>query len=122
MAEDLQHLVALVGERLRQTPASVPAPVERQPLPKTAAEIAPFIDHTLLKPNATAAEVEKLCAEARQFGFATVCVNGSQVARAARLLEGSGVRAIAVVGFPLGRRRPSRQPMRCATAPGRSIW
>jgi deoxyribose-phosphate aldolase len=66
------------------------------------ADLACFIDHTLLKADATDEDIAQLCAEARQYGFATVCVNSSQVALAARLLEGAATRPIAVVGFPLG--------------------
>lgn len=65
-------------------------------------QLAKRIDHTILKPDATAAQVEKLCAEARTFGFASVCVNPCHVARAARLLAGSGVKVCTVIGFPLG--------------------
>lgn len=66
------------------------------------AELAPLIDHTLLKPNATKKELKQLCDEAAKHGFATVCVNPSNVRYCAAQLEGSGVRPIAVVGFPLG--------------------
>ena len=69
---------------------------------RTSRDLAPYIDHTLLKADATRAEIVKLCDEARKYGFATVCVNSSNVGLAARLLEGSSSKAIAVVGFPLG--------------------
>jgi len=61
-----------------------------------------MIDHTLLKPDASRTEIEKLCREAAEFHFATVCVNPAWVATAARLLRGSGVGVCSVVGFPLG--------------------
>lgn len=64
--------------------------------------LASMIDHTMLKPDATKDELEKLCKEARQFHFATVCVNSSNIPLAARFLKGSDVKPIAVVGFPLG--------------------
>ena len=67
-----------------------------------AKELAKTIDHTLLKPDATTKQIEKLCAEAREYGFASVCVNPCRVALAAKLLEGSDVTACCVVGFPLG--------------------
>ena len=67
-----------------------------------AGTVASMIDHTLLKPDATRKEIEKLCAEAAQFHFATVCVNPTWVALAAQLLRGSGVGVCSVVGFPLG--------------------
>jgi deoxyribose-phosphate aldolase len=67
-----------------------------------AGGVSSMIDHTLLKPDATRAEIEKLCREAREFHFATVCVNPVWVAAAASLLRGSGVGVCSVVGFPLG--------------------
>jgi len=67
-----------------------------------AGTVAGMIDHTLLKPDATRQEIEKLCREAAQFHFATVCVNPTWVATAAQLLRRSGVGVCSVVGFPLG--------------------
>ena len=64
--------------------------------------VATMIDHTLLKPDASRAEIEKLCREAAEFHFATVCVNPAWVALAANLLRGKGVGVCSVVGFPLG--------------------
>jgi deoxyribose-phosphate aldolase len=64
--------------------------------------VAAMIDHTLLKPDATRGDIEKLCREAAEFRFATVCVNPTWVATAAALLRGSGVGVCSVVGFPLG--------------------
>jgi deoxyribose-phosphate aldolase len=66
------------------------------------AELAQYIDHTLLRPDATAADIERLCAEARQHHFHAVCVNGSRVALAAARLEDTGILTAAVVGFPFG--------------------
>lgn len=66
------------------------------------AEIARYIDHTLLKPDATRAMVLQLCAEARQFGFAAVCVNPFWVRTCAEQVAGSSVKVCSVVGFPLG--------------------
>jgi deoxyribose-phosphate aldolase len=65
-------------------------------------DLARHIDHTLLKADARAADIEKLCAEAREHAFWSVCVNGSRVTQAASLLENSEVKVTAVVGFPLG--------------------
>ena len=65
-------------------------------------EIAASIDHTLLRPEATAAEVRKLCQEARKYNFASVCVNPYWVALVAGELAGSPVKVCTVVGFPLG--------------------
>jgi deoxyribose-phosphate aldolase len=64
--------------------------------------VAAMIDHTLLKPDATRQQVEDLCREAAQFGFATVCVNPTWVALCARMLAGTRVSVCSVVGFPLG--------------------
>jgi deoxyribose-phosphate aldolase len=71
-----------------------------------AGEVAGLIDHTLLKPDATASEIEKLCQEAAEFKFATVCVNPTWVAFCAKLLRASGVGVCSVVGFPLGATTP----------------
>jgi deoxyribose-phosphate aldolase len=68
--------------------------------------VASAIDHTLLKPDATADDIDTLCREAREWKFATVCVNPTWVALAARLLQGSGVGVCSVVGFPLGATTP----------------
>lgn len=74
-----------------------PAP----PLPPCD-DLAPYLDHTLLKPTATDAQVTQLCEEARRHHFATVCVHSAHVPLCASLLEGSGVMVCTVVGFPLG--------------------
>ena len=65
-------------------------------------DIAGYIDHTLLKADATPAEIEKLCKEAREFHFAAVCVNPPFVKQCAELLRESNVQIATVVGFPLG--------------------
>jgi deoxyribose-phosphate aldolase len=69
-------------------------------------EIARLIDHTLLKPEATRAQIESLCREAREHGFATVCVNPLWVPLCSTLLRGSDTRVCTVVGFPLGATLP----------------
>ena len=69
---------------------------------KVPSDVASLIDHTLLKADATRQEIERLCKEAREFGFATVCINPFWVPTAARLLRGSTVGVCTVVGFPLG--------------------
>lgn len=61
-----------------------------------------YIDHTLLKPEASAEQIEKLCQEAREYKFASVCINSYYVKKAVSLLSGSGVKVCTVVGFPLG--------------------
>jgi deoxyribose-phosphate aldolase len=65
-------------------------------------EIARYIDHTLLRPDATYAQIDKLCAEAAQYGFASVCVNPCHVKRCGAALRGTSVKVCTVVGFPLG--------------------
>lgn len=68
----------------------------------TVEKIASLIDHTLLKPEATAEQIRNLCNEAREFQFASVCVNPWYVPLAAKLMRGSGVKVCTVAGFPLG--------------------
>ncbi len=67
-----------------------------------SSQMARLIDHTWLKPEATGADMRKLCAEALEYHFWSVCVHGSRVALAASLLEASDVKVAAVIGFPLG--------------------
>ena len=71
-------------------------------MPNFDSSIAALIDHTLLKPEATVADIRKVCAEARQYGFASVCVNPYWVRLVAEELAGSPVKVCSVVGFPLG--------------------
>jgi deoxyribose-phosphate aldolase len=68
--------------------------------------VARLIDHTLLKPDASAAEIAQLCREAREYHFASVCVNSTNVPLCADLLKGSDVAVCTVVGFPLGASPP----------------
>jgi deoxyribose-phosphate aldolase len=67
-----------------------------------AGGVASMIDHTLLKPDATRQDIHALCREAAEYGFASVCVNGTWVAECARLLRDTAVKVCAVAGFPLG--------------------
>jgi deoxyribose-phosphate aldolase len=85
---DRQHLISIIEQEL------------------DAADVAAIIDHTLLKADATKEDIENLCREAREFGFATVCVNPTWVALASAALAGSCVPVCAVVGFPLGATSP----------------
>ncbi len=68
---------------------------------------ARMIDHTLLKAEATKEQIEKLCAEAKQFNFASVCVNPTWVKISSELLQGSDVLVCTVIGFPLGANTPA---------------
>ena len=65
-------------------------------------DLARMIDHTLLRPDATQKEIEKLCAEAKQYRFASVCINPSNVKLCAELLRDTDVKVCTVIGFPLG--------------------
>ena len=79
----------------------LPAQPQLNPVPQGAA-IAGWIDHTILKPEATPGQVEQLCQEALAYSFAAVCVNAVFVRQVALALKGSSVSACSVVGFPLG--------------------
>lgn len=68
----------------------------------TSEQLAGYIDHTILSPQATPGEVEKICREAIEFGFCSVCVNPINVPQVASLLKGSAVLTCSVIGFPLG--------------------
>jgi deoxyribose-phosphate aldolase len=68
----------------------------------SAPSIARLIDHTLLRPEATRADILQLCREAREYNFASVCLNAYWVPLAAPELAGSEVKVCTVVGFPLG--------------------
>lgn len=67
-----------------------------------AADVAATIDHTALKPETGEAAIRKLCAEAKEYGFASVCINPAWVPLAAQILAGSAVKVCTVIGFPLG--------------------
>ncbi|MCA9245248.1 MAG: deoxyribose-phosphate aldolase [Phycisphaerales bacterium] len=69
-------------------------------------ELSKYIDHTLLKPDATRDQIRKLCAEAKEFRFASVCVNPNWAREAAEALRGTDVKVCTVVGFPLGAHLP----------------
>ncbi|MBN2781273.1 MAG: deoxyribose-phosphate aldolase [Candidatus Marinimicrobia bacterium] len=78
--------------------------------------LAHYIDHTLLKPQATRADLDTLCAEALEWGFAAVCVNPVNVRHCADKLKGSKVRIAAVAGFPLGASLPEIKAAETARA------
>jgi deoxyribose-phosphate aldolase len=79
-------------------------------------QLAKLIDHTLLRPEATTADIQKLCEEARQFGFLSVCVNPAHVAECKALLRGTTVKVCAVVGFPLGAQPPETKALEARRA------
>ena len=129
--DDLRRLIRIIAEEVARTPRVLPSRCTCHSLALdccpdrvqgvldagasrlgvhaaggAAGTIAAMIDHTLLKADASLAEVETLCREAAQFGFATVCVNPTWVAACARLLKGTAVKVTSVVGFPLGATTP----------------
>jgi deoxyribose-phosphate aldolase len=69
---------------------------------KGSIEIAKIIDHTLLKPDATESDIQRLCGEAREYGFFSVCVHPFFIRTARDMLSGSDVKITTVIGFPLG--------------------
>jgi len=79
-------------------------------------QLSALIDHTLLKPEATAAQVERLCAEAVEHAFASVCVSPTQVALVARHLDGHPSLACSVIGFPSGAHLPAIKAAEAARA------
>ncbi|MDA0713094.1 MAG: deoxyribose-phosphate aldolase [bacterium] len=76
--------------------------VSRKSLKKANLELAKYIDHTMLKPDATHAELKKLCEEAKKYSFKGVCVNSSNIKYVAKILKNTAILPVAVVGFPLG--------------------
>lgn len=102
-AYEMARLAHRVSERLGMEP---PPPAADGPAP-VPADLAPLIDHTLLRADATAEAIDRLCDEAREHRFASVCVNPSWAARATARLAGSGVEVCTVIGFPLGAHTPA---------------
>jgi len=90
--DSVGHVVSAGAERISSTVGSIPQNLD----------ISRYIDHTLLKPEATAEQIAQLCYEARKYSFASVCINPSYVSLCAELLKGSSVKVCTVVGFPLG--------------------
>ena len=98
-----QLLGCVEGTCLLRDPAGLHHRTAGQTAPPAVPwDLSPLIDHTLLKAEATGAQVEALCAEALKHGFASVCINPLWVPLASSLLKGSAVRTCTVVGFPLG--------------------
>lgn len=104
---DLLRLAKQYEKELPPTPLKAAPPL--------GAEIAGWIDHTLLKPEATLHQIKQLCDEARQYKFASVCVNPVFVTLASGLLSGSQVPVCAVVGFPLGATLPTGKALETLT-------
>jgi deoxyribose-phosphate aldolase len=101
----IDRIVAEVVARMGSAPAAgIPhaAPGAGAAPSLAPADLAKYIDHTMLRPEAPAAAFDKLCQEALQHRFYAVCVNSCRVASVARTLQGTGVKVCSVVGFPLG--------------------
>ena len=79
-------------------------------------ELNRYIDHTNLKPDATCADIQTLCAEAKAYHFASVCVNSVHIAQVAAALAGTDVAPCCVVGFPLGAMEPEAKAFEAARA------
>jgi deoxyribose-phosphate aldolase len=96
-----------------QAPLAAKGAQVATPLPLNLPQL---IDHTILRPDATKADIERLCDEARQFKFYSVCVNPTWVSLARRLLDGSGVKVCCVAGFPLGAQLPETKAVEARAA------
>lgn len=116
MISDNDTLDALIRRAVREAIAATPeADLASPDMPASPAGL---IDHTLLKPTATDEQIRQLCAEAREHGFAAVCVNPVWVALCAERLNGTRVAVCTVVGFPLGADLPAAKAFeaeRCIT-------
>lgn len=101
---ELEQILASLAEELLAAKGAVRAAAIDFPQPEGSFDptVAALIDHTILRPDATAEDVRKVCAEARHYGFASVCVNPARVALVESELRGSKVKTCCVVGFPLG--------------------
>lgn len=99
--EVMKRLSAELGRQGMASEKTAP-PYPPQGRTITASELAKYIDHTLLKPDAPQEEFDKLCQEAIQYSFKSVCVNSSRVPYVTKKLQGTDVLVCSVVGFPLG--------------------
>ncbi len=108
VAKRVQELLAAAGNS--PSAAAVPKPK------LSPAQIAQLIDHSGLRPDATRADIEQLCREARQYKFCSVCINPTWVSLARELLAGSNVKICCVVGFPLGAQPSETKAMEARAA------
>jgi len=111
-AEDVNR----IAERVRQLLQEPGAPGRAASPTMSLEQVAALIDHTLLKPDAMQADIQRLCDEARRHKFFSVCVNPSYVRQAASLLRGSPVKVCCVVGFPLGAQPPETKALEARRA------
>ena len=107
--------VEKIARRVRDLMAAQGAPAAPPPAAPPL-NIPQLIDHTILRPDTTRADIEQLCREARQHKFYSVCVNPTWVSLARQLLDGSGVKVCCVVGFPLGAQPPETKAMEARAA------
>ncbi|GAC72572.1 deoxyribose-phosphate aldolase [Moesziomyces antarcticus T-34] len=112
LAAGIESLLSSLPSSLETLPAIEPAPA----VPTTEAEVASLIDHTLLAPNATLDQIEAVCAEAKQYRTATVCVNSSMIPFVAKQLAGTSVLPISVIGFPFGSANTASKVLEAQTA------
>jgi deoxyribose-phosphate aldolase len=110
--EDVTRIVERVRQLLEQGGVARPGTAAVMPLDRLVA----LIDHTLLKPEAMPADIQRLCEEARRHRFFSVCVNPSYVRQAASLVRGSQVKVCCVVGFPLGAQPPETKALEARRA------
>jgi deoxyribose-phosphate aldolase len=99
----VEKIVKTVKEEMKTLNTAAPAPAVP---PSDPAAIAKFIDHTQLKPEALSEQITKLCEEAKENEFASVCINPTHVKLCTKLLKGSSVKVCTVIGFPLGANTP----------------
>jgi deoxyribose-phosphate aldolase len=107
--------VEKIAKRVQELLAAQGTPVAPAPAPPSL-NIPELIDHTILRPDTTRADIEKLCQEARQHRFYSVCVNPTWVSLARQLLDGARVKVCCVVGFPLGAQPPETKAMEARAA------
>jgi deoxyribose-phosphate aldolase len=97
--EITREVLRELGEAGKSTSVSSKPVIDRP-------DLAAMMDHTILKPETSTKDIERVCAEAREYRFASVCINPTHVKLAAKLLQGSGVKVCTVIGFPLGANTP----------------
>ena len=101
-----------ITKRVQELPAAQGTPLAAPPPLNTPQ----LIDHTILRPDATRTDIERVCKEARQHKFYSVCVNPTWVSLAGQLLDGSGVKVCCVAGFPLGAQLPETKALEARAA------
>lgn len=111
---DIKAIVQQTTEEVCPRDLAVTAPVDCSNL--TPADVAKYIDHTYLKPEASLEDIRRICDEAKQYHTASVCVNPSYIQFVAEQLEGSGVTPCCVVGFPLGATTPEAKAFEAGNA------